>query len=108
MTVSPHLVLAASEVDFRDRAFRENPHGTFTELRRKEPIAKVRGIDAYLLTKYKDCDALLKDPRIHLDELKPELYAAEHPMRPQRKWVAYFRKEKLISLRMFPSPSFLR
>lgn len=84
------------EVDFLNKAFRENPHEKFTELRHLSPLAKVKGVNAYLLTRHKECEALLKDERVSLDVMKGEEFPIDHPMQ------GYFKMRE--GLMLFANP----
>lgn len=70
----------SAELDFRNLAFRQNPHGFYEQARQEGAIIKAKGLDAYVVTRYQECEALLKDSRISLDQFTGEGFSADHPM----------------------------
>ncbi len=56
-------------IDFSDAQLRNDPHPIFECLRRTNPICPVRGMRAYLVTRYHDCAHFLKDERIGFEDL---------------------------------------
>lgn len=68
------------ELDFRDSVFRRDPHQRYAEARSQGSLAKVKGIDAYAVVSHAECEALLKDPCVTLDEFKGQGFAEDHPM----------------------------
>jgi cytochrome P450 PksS len=61
-----------AEVDLTHPLFQEDPYPTFARLRRDEPVARVRGRrgpwgSAWLVTRYDDVNAVLRDPRFSSD-----------------------------------------
>ena len=68
-------------LNFRDKGFRENPHGVYTGLRRESSWAKVDGVEATLVLRHAQCETLLKDPRLGLVEYNSEAFATDHPLK---------------------------
>jgi cytochrome P450 PksS len=61
-------------IDLRNKTFLQNPYPLYAELRAKEPVAPVNAsfflsgkAPAFLLTRYDDVSAALKDPRFSVD-----------------------------------------
>jgi cytochrome P450 len=48
---------------FNDPEFRFNPHPFYRELREEHPIRMYEGLGEYLLTRWDDCERVLRDPR---------------------------------------------
>lgn len=68
------------ELDFRNTDFRRDPHGFFTVARSRGAVARAKGIDAYVITKHAECEELLKDARVSLDQFSSAGYDDSHPM----------------------------
>ncbi len=92
----PHTKAMIPEVDFLNKAFRANPHEKFAELRELSTLAKVKGANAYLVTRHKECEALLKDERVSLDVMKGVEFPVNHPMQ------GYFKMRE--GLMLFTNP----
>lgn len=69
-----------NEVDFKNTTFRNDPHGTFTSLRSQGAFSKISDVDAYLVTHHKECELLLKDPRVELEVHNTSLFSKNHPL----------------------------
>ncbi len=55
------------ELDLKDPEYRDDPHPLFARLRKRAPLVHVTGSpvrNAWLVTRYQDVQAALKDPRI--------------------------------------------
>ncbi len=68
------------ELDFRNLAFRRDPHEEYAKAREKGALAKAKGLDAYVVVSHAECESLLKDPRISLDHFSGAGFSADHPM----------------------------
>src|SRR5437588_11738016 len=71
------------DIDLTADEFRNNPYPTYARLRRDEPVKRVRigkRQSAWLITRYTDVVAAVKDPRFTKD--KQTLPAAKQPWMP--------------------------
>ncbi len=55
---------------------RRDPHASWQRLREESPVTWCRGFGAWLLTRYDDCDAVLRDPNFTADRNKTVLVRA--------------------------------
>ena len=55
-------------IDFRDPVFRRNPDHVLDRLRREEPVARIRRLPSYLVTRYEDCAAILSSAAFGFEE----------------------------------------
>ena len=55
---------------------RRNPHATWQRLREESPVAWCRGFGAWLLTRYDDCDTVLRDANFTADRNQTGLVRA--------------------------------
>lgn len=55
---------------------RRDPHATWRRLREETPVLYSRGFGAWILTRYDDCDAVLRDPNFTADRSKTGLMRA--------------------------------
>jgi len=69
------------ELDFRNTSFRHDPHAGFTRARAHHAVAQAKGLNAYVITKHAECESLLKDPRIVLDQFSGNEFDTDHPMK---------------------------
>jgi cytochrome P450 len=66
------------KVDFRDPSFRSNPDAILSRLRMECPVAPVKGLPSFLVTRHQDCSAILTSKRFgfedssSLSESKPD------------------------------------
>ena len=68
------------ELNFRDSAFRRDPHHRYAELRSQGGVARVKGLDAYVVVAHAECESLLKDPHVILNEYSGAGFPDDHPM----------------------------
>ena len=66
-----------------DRRFYDNPYPLYRRLREKDPIHHSRLEDLWVLTRYEDIDAVLRDPRFSADDRNVKGYEAN-----RRKMIA--------------------
>jgi cytochrome P450 len=57
-----------------DPAFGADPYPFYRRLRREAPIGTVPGLDVWYLTRYDDCDAILRNPQAGSDASKSPVY----------------------------------
>ena len=80
----------SAEIDMLDPRFRADPYPTYARMRREMPVCKVDvpgfGRTAWVVTRYEDVAAALKDPRLSSDlvRLRSENGAARWIPRPFR------------------------
>ena len=75
----------SAQLDFRDKAFRRDPHEEFARMRALDSIVEAKGLGAQVVVRYHESKELLKDRRLQLDHFNREQFPAGHPMQ------AYFR-----------------
>jgi cytochrome P450 len=76
MATTPTHAPADSALTFNpfDPAFGADPYPFYRRLRREAPIGTVPGLDIWYLTRYDDCDAILRNPRAGSDASKSPVY----------------------------------
>src|SRR6478735_2010969 len=82
-------VKRTDRVDITTRQFKTNPYPFYAQLRETQPVAPARWgtIDAWLVTRYDDVAALLKDARFVKDQSR-----VQNAKQAQQQWVPEFAK----------------
>jgi cytochrome P450 len=85
---------------------RQDPYPHYHELRREDPVQKHPLVPVFVLTRYADVAAVLRDPRFSVDRTRSKLF--QSPLSPMRVFGEQFRKMFLGMMLMRDPPDHTR